>query len=784
MGTIRDVTIGSIGDTDTGKQFVNGITWNGTAGGDSWWISNVHIIGCTGNGINNPNGNASDMHIENLYLQHLRVGFYNAAQEIYGTNWEFSGNALDFQLLTGSSIRIRGFDDTGGGYPYSNQMVVNVGGRLDIEGGSFYEQNGSSNVTIIDNSQGGSGWIRLKDFAFNWNPGYTGTWQIQDCQASSGQPSDLHFINVTGLSPSAINCQLNWANAPAPVGVIEYQPRNSWGTYHTDAFNILSKMTGVTFDWTRHDSEHQYDFWGGPIELIQVPSAVLGSGCTPTGSGSTSYGYRVTATTGQNLGNVSLGGETLPNTEVTCSNASTLSSSNYNTVSIGPVVGATGYNIYCRTPGAELLCGSITATGSPTGGYTWVDNGSATPSGAMPTANTTGRLVGGIISDSSYDWTKNLDIGADGHVTGTAGKFSSLQDTGLISAPALGTDSNGNVIAESAGQVSSVTGSTGVTVSPTTGAVVVSANCDSLNTSAFCMNEEFPTPTGTYNWAITKIGASGAYSAQGQNNSISLLSNIQINAGTNAGQGGWYQIANLAINYGVQTNWDSHFYFGYGGSTINARIGYATSASTTDVPANGLYVRYDQTLSSLATATYVSGGSATGSTGQTCNVAFNGGTATATIALTGTNSISGGTFTITSAGAGYNSTTPTSAALSSGTATCSGTAAITSTVNASGTGADTAYMACSTSTSFENCASTGLALSGTYDLRIRAIASQKIGMTLGAASEITFCSSGCTVTLTPTNSYISPSFEVVATTSTNSILNPKRWHFEVTGVSW
>lgn len=75
--------------------------------------------------------------------------------------------------------------------------------------------------------------------------------------------------------------------------------------------------------------------------------------------------------------------------------------------------------------------------------------------------------------------------------------------------------------------------------------------------------------------------------------------------------------------------------------------------------------------------TYVSGGGITGSAGQTCNLtAFNGITgATALVTLTDSNTIaSGARLTITSPGFGGGSTPPTTATLTSGTATCTGTA--------------------------------------------------------------------------------------------------------------
>src|SRR5271167_35638 len=74
--------------------------------------------------------------------------------------------------------------------------------------------------------------------------------------------------------------------------------------------------------------------------------------------------------------------------------------------------------------------------------------------------------------------------------------------------------------------------------------------------------------------------------------------------------------------------------------------------------------------------TYSSGGTIIGSTGQTCGLSnFNGVTgATATVTLTGTNTIASGTqLTVTAEGIGAT-TPPTTATLSNGTASCSGTA--------------------------------------------------------------------------------------------------------------
>jgi hypothetical protein len=95
-----------------------------------------------------------------------------------------------------------------------------------------------------------------------------------------------------------------------------------------------------------------------------------------------------------------------------------------------------------------------------------------------------------------------------------------------------------------------------------------------------------------------------------------------------------------------------------------------------------------QTRRQVATASYVSGISATGAAGQTCVLDiqnFSGGQdASGTVALTGTNTIASGTaITITASGYGFTGN-PTSAHTASGTASCGGNAVVTGTINTSG----------------------------------------------------------------------------------------------------
>ena len=95
----------------------------------------------------------------------------------------------------------------------------------------------------------------------------------------------------------------------------------------------------------------------------------------------TTYYYRVAAINAQ-------GGTSLASTETSQITSGTGGNAHTMTVTWGAVAGATGYKIYGRTTGAEQLIGTVTA---PT--VQFVDDGSVTPSGALPTAATSGVTI-------------------------------------------------------------------------------------------------------------------------------------------------------------------------------------------------------------------------------------------------------------------------------------------------------------------------------------------------------------------------------------------------------
>ena len=119
--------------------------------------------------------------------------------------------------------------------------------------------------------------------------------------------------------------------------------------------------------------EHKFTGTTGPIDSISTPAITVANVGT---TGAVTYGYRVSA-----LNSV---GETLAcSTVTTATGNASLTTSNFNRISWTRVSGATSYKVYGRTSGSELLMATVT-------GVHYDDVGTATPSGALPTANTTG----------------------------------------------------------------------------------------------------------------------------------------------------------------------------------------------------------------------------------------------------------------------------------------------------------------------------------------------------------------------------------------------------------
>ena len=108
----------------------------------------------------------------------------------------------------------------------------------------------------------------------------------------------------------------------------------------------------------------------------------------------TTYFYRVAAVNAQ-------GGTSLASTETSLETGNSTANTNTLTVKWAAVTGATSYKVYGRTTGGELFMATVAA---PT--LQFVDDGSITPAGALPTSATTDvtlNLYQGISSTLGSD---------------------------------------------------------------------------------------------------------------------------------------------------------------------------------------------------------------------------------------------------------------------------------------------------------------------------------------------------------------------------------------------
>lgn len=155
----------------------------------------------------------------------------------------------------------------------------------------------------------------------------------------------------------------------------------------TDAQRQLLRRAGASslrndrwFTWNLQAGERFYDF-GGNTQAAQLPTPVNAAFSTSASGGTLAAGakyYRVSA--------INAYGETLASAQTTITTTGATSTVTVNWNPVTAPVGAsavTGYKIYGRTTGAELL---IATVGLVT---TYLDTGAVTPAGALPTANTT-----------------------------------------------------------------------------------------------------------------------------------------------------------------------------------------------------------------------------------------------------------------------------------------------------------------------------------------------------------------------------------------------------------
>lgn len=156
---------------------------------------------------------------------------------------------------------------------------------------------------------------------------------------------------------------------------------------------------------------------------VGAPTITLSTATTGGTLAPGAYSYRVVSK--------NAAGHGLPSLEVSVTVPSG-TSTNANTVDWAAVTGATaGYDIYGRSAGVEQLIGSVA-----TGTHTFLDTGSATPAGKLPTKDTSISLDSPTVSDIDgavdlTDLTMSFNASDSGNAVPTP-SFSRLFETSIV----------------------------------------------------------------------------------------------------------------------------------------------------------------------------------------------------------------------------------------------------------------------------------------------------------------------------------------------------------------
>lgn len=403
QAVLENIWIGSyyLSDTDTGVQFTTGVLFTGAVNGDTNTFKNVSIQQCV-TGVDVQNGNASVTHWDTLQIGQCTTGFKTVAPQHIITNLACYLNAVDIELAAqGVDLTINNYFCEGSGRAAIGtavgpmRLVINGAGFgvIPISSGGLFDGADRTGKRWLFDFKGNNSiglWLEIRNWTLTQLLGNTLTPVIyagnqNDAGAQQGATNLVLILEgVKGITSD--NFDVGTDNSPASSRVVVFNR-------HAGNTAIASQFTRYIFDSAESEDQAYQDLrsdmlgkatlFGGPLKVKRL-AAPTGLVVLPTGGTGTTYGYRVSALTRD--------GETLAASTATVSGGAVLSGSVYNTVSFYPVVGAYAYNIYGRTSGSELLLKTLTlAEWGDTFAAAWRDTGALTPSGALPSVNSSGN---------------------------------------------------------------------------------------------------------------------------------------------------------------------------------------------------------------------------------------------------------------------------------------------------------------------------------------------------------------------------------------------------------
>jgi hypothetical protein len=299
--------------------------------------------------------------------------------------------------------------------------------------------------------------------------------------------------------------------------------------------------------------------------------------CTGGSCSAVTYGYAVTAVNGS-------GGESLPSSTVTVTNATSLSSTATNKIVWANTFGAASYNIYRASVSGGTMNVGLVANVSAGQGNAYTDDGSNNTAGTVPTVDSSGNLsvAGPALFKGSTNATNAFQVqdtggnnwfavdtknGRVGIGMGTSNSPGNLLSIGALTTPSSGaqvavsTGGIGNsgivvqtVLGQSSGNILQAQDSTGASLATIDYQGNLTVKAATIN-GTLTVNGHII--SGNVSGSTTGTGLTGACSVAGAaptvtgNDTAGLISYTTANSGTCAGAPGRLLQLSFANTYGA-----------------------------------------------------------------------------------------------------------------------------------------------------------------------------------------------------------------------------------------
>lgn len=209
-GNDQPTPAGTGSDANSGKQFLNGILYNGDNTGNNYDIfTNVRIGRCN-NGVSFATNQFGQNLFQGLWVTACEYGFTTNAPVI-GIDWFFDNNTVaDIAIASDARLQVYEFASEA-----SYQMAaMATGGRLTIYGGSFSMYGNRFSGTVIDGAGGNAVTVDLNDFTL-FNDGgdpYVGTPLFTFTSANDDSNKYFTGRGLRGITAAMINGNLGSGN--------------------------------------------------------------------------------------------------------------------------------------------------------------------------------------------------------------------------------------------------------------------------------------------------------------------------------------------------------------------------------------------------------------------------------------------------------------------------------------------------------------------------------------------------------------------------------------------